>query len=117
MTVPDQDPQQQQSMSDGHRAPETRDDRASRPRDWHSGYSPVLVRTELKDELRAFRRGRGFHQSHIERCLMSAALEMLLRDPQLHERWLQLLADATRQDVLLQAQAPTQISNQRTRGA
>lgn len=77
-------------------------------KDFHAGYSPILLRTELKEELRRFRRTKGFgHDTHIERCLMSAAIELLLTDPGLHARWMALLADATRKDVILVSQGNT----------
>jgi hypothetical protein len=74
-------------------------------KDFHPGYSAVLVRSDLKDSLRQFRRDKGFgHDSHIERCLMSAAIEMLLTDSGLHGRWIEMLGEATRTDVLLASQ-------------
>lgn len=87
---------------------------ADRPRtpngkDFHPGYSPVLVRTDLKGELRRFRTEQGFaHDTHIERCLMSAGIELLLRDKSLHGRWMEMLAEAARQDVIL-ASRPRQV--------
>ena len=81
--------------------------RPLRSRDFHAGYSPVLLRTDLKESLKQFRRDLGFgHDSHIERCLMSAAIEMLLSQPELHEGWIKGLADATRKDVMLASQLP-----------
>ncbi len=78
--------------------------RTPRGKDFHPGYSAVLVRTELKDALRKFRVDKGFaHESHIERCLMSAGIELLLRDKSLHAKWMEMLADAARQDVILAA--------------
>ena len=72
----------------------------------HHGYSPVLVRTELKDMLREYRHQNGFgYDTHIERCLVSAALDMLLANPSLHDQWLTYLAEATGKDVLLAASA------------
>ena len=80
--------------------------RLARGRDFHVGYSPVLLRTDLKDALKQFRRDLGFgHDSHIERCLMSAAIEMLLARPELHDGWIKGLADATRKDVMLASQS------------
>ena len=81
--------------------------RPGRGRDFHVGYSPVLLRTDLKDALKQFRRDLGFgHDSHIERCLMSAAIEMLLTRPELHDGWIKTLADATRKDVMIASQLP-----------
>lgn len=81
------------------------DRQRSKEKDFHFGYSPVLLRTELKDELKRFRREQGFgHESHIERCLLSAAVEMLLNEQSLHQRWVEMLAEATRKDVFLVSQ-------------
>lgn len=76
--------------------------RTPKGKDFHPGYSAVLVRTDLKDELRRFRTEQGFaHDTHIERCLMSAGIELLLREKSLHSRWMEMLAEAARQDVIL----------------
>ena len=95
---------------DSLRAPDTPTgigaNRPARSRDFHVGYSPVLLRTDLKESLKRFRRDLGFgHDSHIERCLMSAAIELLLSQPELHEGWINGLADATRKDVMLASQS------------
>jgi hypothetical protein len=79
--------------------------RGSKGKDFHVGYSPVLLRTELKEKLRRFRHEKGFHhESHIERCLLSAAVEMLLSESSLHPRWMEMLAEATSRDVMLVSQ-------------
>jgi hypothetical protein len=78
-------------------------------KDFHPGYSAVLVRTDLKGEPRRFRTEQGLaHDTHIERCLMSAGIELLLREKSLHSRWIEMLAEAARQDVIL-ASRPRQI--------
>jgi hypothetical protein len=76
----------------------------SRPRkkDFHRGYSPVLLRTDLKEQLKQFRKKKGLAQeSHFERCLVSAAIDLLINDPALHGRWIDGLAEATSRDVRL----------------
>lgn len=76
-----------------------------RNKDFHAGYSPVLLRIDVKERLKQFRRDKGFgYDSHIERCLMSAAIEMLLKMPDLHGRWIEQLAEATCKDVMLVSQ-------------
>lgn len=56
------------------------DRRKDRKANHQPGYSGVLLRVDLKQSLRDYRNGRGFHDSHFERCLVSACVEMGL-DP------------------------------------
>lgn len=70
----------------------------------HNGYSPVLIQTHLKDRLKDFRHDCGLgYDTHIERCLASAAVQMLLDRSDLHDQWLTVLGDVVKQDVLLTA--------------
>ncbi len=70
------------------------------PKDYVPGYAAVLVRAEVKEELARFRARSGLlHESLVERCLVTAAFELLLGDPALHGRWLQQFKQAVNRDV------------------
>lgn len=71
------------------------------------GYAPTIVRADIKDELRAFRQRHGYGNSeHIERCLTTAALALVLRDPTLNKRLLDSLDEAVLEDTRLLRQHP-----------
>lgn len=75
-------------------------DRPHKPR--IPGYTATIVRADVKDELRLFRQRHGYLNSeHIERCLTSAALAMVLRDPSLTKRLLENLDEAVLEDTRL----------------
>lgn len=79
-----------------------REEAYQKEKDFHRGYSPVLIRTDLKEALKKFRKDYGFgFDSHLERCLLSAGVELLLNDKSLHPKWIEMLSEATRKDVLL----------------
>lgn len=79
------------------------ENRAKRlPKDYVPGYAAVLVRAEVKEQLARFRARSGLlHESLVERCLVTAAFELLLGDPALHGRWLQQFKQAVSRDVEL----------------
>ena len=88
----------QNAMNETH-APR---DLTSRVRELIPGYKAVLVTEDVKTALHAFREQRGFgRESHIERCLATAGLRLLLDDPLLHDRWLALLGEAVATDFQL----------------
>jgi len=73
-----------------------------RDREFIPGYRSVLVTEDIKAGLHDFREQHGFgRESHIERCLATAGLRMLLKDKQLHDRWLALLGEAVATDFQL----------------
>lgn len=73
-----------------------------RDREFIPGYRPVLVQEDVKDALLRFREQHGFgRESHIERCLATAGLKLLLSDAGLHQRWLELLAEVVGDDFRL----------------
>lgn len=76
-----------------------------RPKDFHPGYSRVLMRTELKERFRQFRQEIGLHESHYERCLISAGIELLLSSESMRQSWLNNLAEAAREDAVLATSA------------
>ena len=53
--------------------------RTERKADYQPGYSGVLLRDDLKQKLRDFRNLKGFRDSHYERCLVSASLELAMK--------------------------------------
>lgn len=72
------------------------------PKDYVPGYSAVLVRSEVKERLARFRSESGLlHESMVERCLVTAAFELLLSDPSLHARWIEQFKEAVNADVRL----------------
>lgn len=74
--------------------------RTARPR--IPGYTATIVREDVKDQLRTFRQRHGYlHSEHIERCLTSAALQMVLQDPTLQQRLLENLDAAVLEDTRL----------------
>ena len=75
---------------------------SARDREFIPGYRAVLVQEEIKVGLQRFREAHGFgRESHIERCLATAGLRLLLNEPSLHERWLTLLREAVIDDFRL----------------
>jgi hypothetical protein len=85
---------------------DTLNDNARRtPRHTHvPGYAGVLVREDVKDALRRLRDEFGLHRdSQVERCLVTAMFDLVLNDPSLHEKWLELYVRATERDVKVTA--------------
>lgn len=72
-----------------------------RSRDFQPGYSIVLLRTDLKERFRQFRLEMGLIESHYERCLISAGIEMLMSDESMRQSWMNNLAEAAREDAVL----------------
>lgn len=73
-----------------------------RSKDYVPGYSAVLVRSETKERLNEFRARTGLlMESQVERCLVTAAFELVLGDPSLHARWIELFKAAVRADCAL----------------
>jgi hypothetical protein len=68
-----------------------------RKADHQPGYLPVLVREELKVKIREWRITRALRDSHFERCLVSACVEMGL-ELQNETRLMELLAQAVAKD-------------------
>jgi hypothetical protein len=52
------------------------------------GYKSVLVNVRVKENLTTFRRKLGYIDSHWERCLVSAAIDIVLSDEALKQAWL-----------------------------
>jgi hypothetical protein len=71
--------------------------RTERKADYQPGYSGVLLRDDLKQQLRDFRSSRGLRDSHYERCLVSASLELALK-PEHETALMGLLAGAIAAD-------------------
>lgn len=74
-----------------------------RPRDYHQGYKPVLMRWDVKEQLWKFRQKHNFKDSHFERCLVSAAIQVLMGNPGLYEQWISATAAMASEDVMLQS--------------
>jgi hypothetical protein len=68
--------------------------------DFQPGYNSVLVRSELKKEIEGWRLARGLKDTHYERCLTSALIEIGL-DPRNEAQLLDLLAEAIGKDFKL----------------
>lgn len=71
--------------------------RTERKADYQPGYSGVLLRDDLKQQLRDFRNSHGFRDSHYERCLVSASLQLALK-PENEPTLIALLAGAIATD-------------------
>ena len=76
--------------------------RTDRKPDYQPGYSGVLLREDLKQQLRDFRTSRGYRDSHYERCLVSASLQLAMR-PENESALIELLANAIAADFKLSA--------------
>lgn len=71
-------------------------------KDYVPGYSAVLVRSEVKERLNQFRQRTGLlMESQVERCLVTAAFELVLGDAALHGRWIELFKRAVSADCAL----------------
>jgi len=82
------------------------------------GYRGVLVRIDVKDLLRQFAASAGFlRESQVERCLASAAIEMVLTDPALRARLLSAYETASVKDIqAIRASATASPPSSPTRG-
>ena len=86
--------------------PTTYDARSTtRKRDHQPGYSGVLLRDDLKDRLRNYRRDRGLGDSHIERCLVAACVD-LATQPEFEARLRKELARAVAEDFQISTDGP-----------
>lgn len=85
-------------MTIDHR--ETPPFREKRKGEYLPGYEAVLIRAELKQKMREWRNERNMRDTHIERCLMSAMMELGL-DPANEERLMELLGKAIVKDFQL----------------
>ncbi len=66
------------------------------------GYASVLLRADVREALRSFRDARGFiDERSIERCLVTAGLDLLINNPHLHELWMTAFSGAARRDAEL----------------
>lgn len=64
------------------------------------GYKSVLLRSDTKDDLRRFAADAGFlRESQVERCLASAAIDMVLADAGLRARLLSEFEVASVKDI------------------
>lgn len=65
--------------------------------DFQAGYKPVLVRDELKESLRDWRAKNNLRDSHVERCLASACVQLAMQ-PENEFKLKQILASAVAKD-------------------
>lgn len=72
------------------------------------GYKPVLLREEIKLSLQQLRRELANRDLNQERRLISAAVELVISRPDLHEDWLRLVPDVVRRDLESQHHAEKQ---------
>lgn len=64
------------------------------------GYKSVLLRNDVKEQLRRFASDAGFlRESQVERCLASAAIDMVLADSSLRSRLLSEFEVASVKDI------------------
>jgi hypothetical protein len=99
-------------------SPESRTESPARrlPKDFIPGYASVLLRRDVKEGLYEWMHKQGFpRESQPERCLVSAALEMVLNDLALHERWAQAFQRAAVRDIQV-IRRPTVRPSQRIPG-
>lgn len=58
------------------------------PKDYFPRYAAALVCSDAKEQLQCFRARTGLlTEALLERCVVTAAFELLISDPALHERW------------------------------
>lgn len=96
----------QRISEDAHMTNPTYDARSTtRKRDHQPGYSGVLLRDDLKDRLRTYRRDRGLGDSHIERCLVAACVD-LATQPEFEARLRKELARAVAEDFQISTDGP-----------
>ena len=74
---------------------------AMRQKEYQPGYTNVLIQAETKEDLRAFRLRELGSDTHVERCLVTAALELLIEDESLHDRWLDVFRSVVQVDMQL----------------
>lgn len=74
------------------------------PKTFVQGYQPVLVLQELKEGLKSYRIRRNLMDSHMERTLVSAALQLVMTSPDLQERWQEAHADVLHKDSVVTRQ-------------
>lgn len=70
------------------------------------GYGSVLIRCELKKAVEAWRKKRGLNDTHYERCLTSALIQIGLESGN-EERLIELLAEAVAKDFKLSSPSMT----------
>jgi hypothetical protein len=86
--------------------------RSERKADYQPGYSGVLLRDDLKQQLREFRNSRGYRDSHYERCLVSASLQLAMK-PENEDTLIELLANAIAADFHISASNSSQAHESR----
>lgn len=79
--------------------------REKRKGEYLPGYEAVLIRGELKQKMREWRNERGMRDTHIERCLVSAMMELGL-DPANEEKLMALLGQAIFKDFQMMSSSP-----------
>lgn len=77
-----------------------------RKAEFQTGYRSVLVRDELKQRLIQWRADRNLTDSHYDRCLVSALVELGLA-PENENRLIQILGRAVARDFELSSSALT----------
>ncbi|WP_157903446.1 hypothetical protein [Cupriavidus malaysiensis] len=69
------------------------------------GYKPVLLREVVKSHLRDLRHRLDLgNDSHLERCMVSGGMRMLLEDPALHKKWLDYTKEELSEDFKLRTE-------------
>lgn len=86
--------------------------RTERKADYQPGYSGVLLRDDLKQQLREFRGAKGYRDSHYERCLVSASLELAMQ-PENEDALIGLLAKAIATDFQINTSDASQAQESR----
>lgn len=88
------------------------DRRKDRKANHQPGYSGVLLRVDLKQKLRDYRTARGWYDSHFERCLVSACVEMGL-DPSNDAALQKALASTVALDLQISQESGKQANESR----
>lgn len=79
--------------------------REALPRQHVPGYKSVLINEKVKEELTAFRRANGLIDSQMERCLVSAAISLLLKDGDMKAAWMSEMRATLSEDTRLVMEA------------
>jgi hypothetical protein len=65
------------------------------------GYKSVLINEKLKDKFTNFRRNEGLVDSQMERCLVSAAVSLLMKNREWQKEWMDELKAMLAEDAKL----------------
>lgn len=73
----------------------------NKDRNYVPGYEAVLLESNLKQDLKKFRFGKAIapDDMHIERNLVSSAVQLVLSNEDLHKEWLDFTRASIKADI------------------